>query len=78
MLSKTENRAGHQADWLEIFDQNACLARAYVPFQRIHKLFTPEAALRKGTIFPELAIPYHAPPHSHARHVLAFKEEVSP
>lgn len=29
---------------------------AYVPFQRLGKLYDPETAIRTGTIFPELNI----------------------
>lgn len=29
---------------------------AYVPFQRLGRLYDPETALRAGTIFPELNI----------------------
>ncbi|MFW6034754.1 MAG: spore coat associated protein CotJA [Halothermotrichaceae bacterium] len=34
------------------------LAHAYVPFQRYTENFPPEKALRKGTLFPELYMPY--------------------
>ncbi|HLR33987.1 MAG TPA: spore coat associated protein CotJA [Tissierellales bacterium] len=34
------------------------LARAYVPFQIMNQIFSPEEALRKGTLFPELYEPY--------------------
>lgn len=34
------------------------LARAYVPDQPYIGMFPPEEALKKGTIFPNLAIPY--------------------
>ncbi len=34
------------------------LAHAYVPFQVMEKVFSPEEALRKGTLFPELYMPY--------------------
>ena len=29
---------------------------AYVPFQKLGKVYTPEKALERGTIFPELDI----------------------
>ncbi len=29
---------------------------AYVPFQRLGKVYTPEKALERGTVFPELDI----------------------
>jgi hypothetical protein len=34
------------------------LARAYVPFQKYGKRFRPEEGLSKGTVFPELYMPY--------------------
>ncbi len=34
------------------------LARAYVPFQIMNQIFSPEEAFRKGTLFPELYEPY--------------------
>lgn len=34
------------------------LARAYVPFQVMDKIFEPWKALMRGTIFPELYDPY--------------------
>ena len=34
------------------------LARAYVPFQIFEKIYEPQKALMKGTIFPELYDPY--------------------
>lgn len=42
------------------YDRNRSmqLARAYVPFQRINQVYSPSEALRKGTLFPELYMPY--------------------
>lgn len=37
---------------------NIRLAHAYVPFQYLQCLFSPEAGLKAGTVFPELARPY--------------------
>lgn len=34
------------------------LARAYVPFQEMHELYSLKEGLIKGTIFPELYSPY--------------------
>ena len=34
------------------------LAHAYVPFQRFTKNYCPEEALKKGTLYPELWMPY--------------------
>ena len=38
--------------------RNVCLAHAYVPFQKLCRLFTPIESLMKGTAFPELFSPY--------------------
>lgn len=35
------------------------LARAYVPIQRLGKVYPPAKALETGTLFPELYRPYH-------------------
>lgn len=35
------------------------LARAYVVFQEYDKRYSPAKSLMKGTIFPELYMPYH-------------------
>lgn len=34
--------------------RNARVGYAFVPFQRLNKVYTPTKALREGTIFPEL------------------------
>ena len=39
------------------------LARAYIPFQQLGELFTPECALVYGTAFLELHQPYVFQPH---------------
>ena len=41
------------------FPENPMLAQSYVPMQTLNKTFTPCAALRMGTIFPELVSPYY-------------------
>lgn len=41
---------------------NAKLASAYVPFQYLDCLYTPEMGLKAGTIFPELDRPYGVDP----------------
>nr|WP_242853096.1 spore coat associated protein CotJA [Pseudobacteroides cellulosolvens] len=38
------------------------LAHAYVPFQYLSCLYTPEVGLKRGTIFPELDRPYGVDP----------------
>ena len=42
-----------------IFPEGIELARAYIPFQVYTRSFSPEEALVKGTMFPELYRPYH-------------------
>jgi hypothetical protein len=37
---------------------NRKLARAYVPIQQYGRIFSPEEALMKGTLFPDLWRPY--------------------
>ena len=37
---------------------NAELAQAYVPFQQLTYLYPPVKGLERGTIFPELDMPY--------------------
>ena len=34
------------------------LARAYVPFQTMNQVYSPNEALKRGTLFPELYRPY--------------------
>ncbi len=36
---------------------DAKLARAYVPFQKADKIYSPEKAFNRGTVFPELDQP---------------------
>ena len=44
---------------LDVMPKNLSLAMAYVPFQKwSDDLFDLEAALQKGTIFPELYKPF--------------------
>lgn len=39
-------------------NRNKELARAYVPFQIMNQVFNQREALRRGTLFPELYMPY--------------------
>ncbi|WP_026895499.1 spore coat associated protein CotJA [Clostridiisalibacter paucivorans] len=34
------------------------LAHAYVPYQVLNRIYTPREALCRGTLFPELFMPY--------------------
>ncbi len=36
------------------------LAQAYIPFQQLNYIYQPEVALEKGTVFPELYMPYES------------------
>lgn len=38
------------------------LAHAYVPFQRYSENYPPAEALRRGTLYPELYMPYRPGP----------------
>jgi len=38
--------------------QEFSLARAYVPFQIMDRVYDSREALRRGTLFPELYMPY--------------------
>ena len=40
------------------FPKNAMFGHAYVMDQVLNKTFSPDVALKKGTIFPELFSPY--------------------
>ena len=42
-----------------IFPSNPMLAQSYVPIQYMDKTFTPDCALKNGTIFPELVNTYY-------------------
>lgn len=35
------------------------LAQAYVPYQKYSTIFSPQEALKQGTLFPELVRPYY-------------------
>lgn len=40
----------------KVYPKKKKVGYAYVPFQRLGKLYDPETAIRTGTIFPELNI----------------------
>ena len=40
------------------YSSNFKLATAYIPFQNYSRIYIPQEALNKGTIFPELYRPY--------------------
>lgn len=39
-----------------VYPVKEAVGYAYVPFQRLGKVYTPEKALSRGTVFPELDI----------------------
>ncbi|MGN0484832.1 MAG: spore coat associated protein CotJA [Lachnospiraceae bacterium] len=43
---------------MQDFLQGMPLAMAYVPWQHMQNLYEPEQALRCGTVFPELNMPF--------------------
>lgn len=55
-------------DGVNFYENDKKLARAYVPFQKPGRLFHPEEALVKGTVYPELYCPYK--PGGYGRHTL--------
>jgi len=60
MLGFTENYRQTDVSETDLRRSGMGLAQAYVPFQTFNaeNLFSPEEALLKGTIFPELYRPY--------------------
>ncbi len=44
--------------FIQPLPKDTALAMAYVPFQNADKLYSPEQALRMGTLFPELNLPF--------------------
>ena len=42
----------------QTFEEHQELAEAYVPIQKMDKIYSPDKALLKGTVFPELYRPY--------------------
>lgn len=42
-----------------LFPNQVMYGHAYVPNQRLRKVFSPEDALRNGTLFPELVSMYN-------------------
>lgn len=45
-----------------VFPSTIKLAHAYVPFQCLNCIYPPMKGLKRGTIFPELDMPYGADP----------------
>ena len=43
---------------LHICLNNLPLAMAYVPMQQFGEMYSPEVALERGTLFPELDLPF--------------------
>lgn len=45
-------------DYKSSHDKEKKLARVYIKMQTINEVFNSKEALRKGTLFPELYMPY--------------------
>ncbi len=43
---------------IENYSPNFKLATAYIPFQNYGQIYSPQEALTKGTLFPQLYRPY--------------------
>ena len=41
------------------FPPKVSLAMMYIPFQRFERLYDPEKALERGTLFEELDLPFY-------------------
>jgi hypothetical protein len=54
---------------------NVMLARAYVPFQRLCSIYSPDTALEAGTAFPELHQPYHTAKDKPDCTIMPLREE---
>jgi len=55
-LSENDRSAAPEA--VSRFPAQTPLAMAYVPFQQIGEVYDDDAALRCGTLFPELNLPF--------------------
>ena len=51
----TGNNCTGDAIIIPVMPVNPELAEAYIPYQIYGKIFMPDEALQKGTVFPELA-----------------------
>ncbi|NLC67573.1 MAG: spore coat associated protein CotJA [Clostridiaceae bacterium] len=54
---------------------NVKLARAYVPFQRLCSIYSPDMALKAGTAFPELHQPYKTTKNKPDCSIMPLREE---
>lgn len=59
---------GRDSEGVSLYAKEKTLARAYIPFQKPGRLFHPEEALIKGTVYPELYSPYK--PGGYSRHIV--------
>ena len=46
------------ANKIPFMPEDPVLAMAYVPYQQLQSVYTPEEAFSKGTLFPELDLPF--------------------
>lgn len=42
----------------DFMPRDPMLANSYVPYQTLEEVYCPDTALKQGTIFPELDMPY--------------------
>jgi hypothetical protein len=57
-MGRDERQNEAQQEMMESRMEEFELATAYVPYQQWGKLYPPEEALSRGTIFPDLYRPY--------------------
>ena len=56
LVSEMKNNSGN--DSMSRFPKNTPLAMAYVPFQQWGETYSDDEALSRGTLFPELDLPF--------------------
>ena len=59
-----------------LFPDNLMYGHAYVPNQKLNKVFRPEVGLNMGTIFPELVSPYEPCQSMEMMEYLRCKNEI--
>ena len=57
-MSETKNSSERDKNFNSCLCENVSYAQAYVPYEKIDKLYSKQEALDKGTAFPELNMPY--------------------
>ena len=57
-LGKMQSRRNDNSEGMSRFPDKTPLAMAYVPFQQWGEVYDDEDALSRGTLFPELDLPF--------------------